>query len=104
MSHIVRRPILVGALGSPCSRCGMAMQGDRHRGLTSSLAPAATAFGVTKPSVGRDAIRPRAPVSGALAMGRACRGIRCTPDVPKGSALTALEDTPAGQHQRSVNP
>jgi len=30
MSHIVRRPILVAALGSPCPYCGMAMLGDRE--------------------------------------------------------------------------
>ena len=30
MSHIVRRPILVAALGSPCPYGGMAMLGDRQ--------------------------------------------------------------------------
>ena len=30
MSHIVRRPILVAGLGSPCPYCGMAMLGDRE--------------------------------------------------------------------------
>jgi len=30
MFHIVRRPILVAALGSPCRYCGMAMLGDRE--------------------------------------------------------------------------
>ena len=61
MSHTVRRPILVAALGSPCPYCGMAMLGDRQPSRDHiKPAPAGMDFQVTRPSSAGDAMCPRA--------------------------------------------